>query len=99
MKLKNLFITLAVLVVFIRAIAAFKVFQIKSAMAQQMSFQPPPEAVTTIVAKQEGWTSSLHAIGTFEAVNGVTVSADLPGLFHALPLESGHPVNKCDIVV
>src|SRR5260221_7564683 len=99
MKLRILFITLAILVVFITAIASFKVFQIKGAMAQQMSFQPPPEAVTTIVAKQEDWNSSLHAIGTVEAVNGVTVSADLPGIVHEILFQSGHPVNKGDVLV
>jgi membrane fusion protein (multidrug efflux system) len=68
-------------------------------MAQQMSFQPPPEAITTVVAKQEDWNSSLHAIGTVEAVNGVTVSADLPGIVHEILFDSGHSVNKGDVLV
>lgn len=99
MKLRNLLITLAVLVVFVVAIASFKIFQFKAAMAQQMSFQPPPEAVTTVVAKQEEWNSSLHAIGTVAAVNGVTVSADLPGIVHEILFESGKSVNKGDVLV
>ena len=51
--------------------------QIKAAIAAVM--QPPPDAVTTVVAKQETWSSTLNVIGTVEAVQGVTVSADLPG--------------------
>src|SRR5258706_16467420 len=98
MKIRNLLITLAILVVFITAIASIKIFQFKAAMAQQMSFQPPPEAVTTVVAKQEGWNSSLHAIGTVEAVNGVPVSADLPRIRHEILFQSRHPVNKGDVL-
>ena len=68
---------LAIVIAFIAIIGAFKFFQIKSAMAN-MSYQPPPEAVTTVVARQEEWNSTLKAIGTVAAVQGVTVSADLP---------------------
>ena len=52
--------------------------QIQAAIAQGAAFQPPPEAVTTIVAQQETWPATLNAIGTVAAVQGVTVSADLP---------------------
>ena len=31
------------------------------------SFQPPPEAVTTIIAKQEKWPATLSAIGSMAA--------------------------------
>ena len=41
-----------------------KVLQIQAAIAQASSFQPPPEAVTTIVAQQEQWPTTLAAIGT-----------------------------------
>ena len=53
--------------------------QIQTAIAQGAAFQPPPEAVTTIVAAQETWPATLNAIGTMAAVQGVTVSADLSG--------------------
>ena len=56
------------------------------------SFQPPPEAVTTIVARQDQWPATLSAIGTVAAVRGVTVSADLPGIVEAIAFESGRPV-------
>ena len=36
-------------------LGAVKLKQVKTAIAQQASFQPPPEAVTTIVARQERW--------------------------------------------
>jgi membrane fusion protein (multidrug efflux system) len=67
--------------------------QIQAAMAQSAAFQPPPEAVTTIVAEQEEWPATLSAIGTVAAVQGVTVSADLPGTVDRILFESGQAVR------
>lgn len=90
---------LAVVLVFIGAIGSFKYFQIRSAMAQQGSFQPPPETVTTTVAKQEQWDTTINAIGTVVAVNGVNVSADSPGVVEQISFDSGRHVNKGDVLV
>ena len=57
---------LGAVIVFIAIIGGFKYFQIKKAMAG-MSYQPPPEAVTTVVARSEDWNSTLKAIGTVAA--------------------------------
>ena len=61
--------------------------------------QPPPEAVTTIVATREEWPAVLTAIGTVAAVQGVTVSADLPGIVDRIAFESGRTVQKGDVLV
>jgi membrane fusion protein (multidrug efflux system) len=75
----------------------FKQFQ---AMAQQFAaMQPPPDAVTTIVATQEAWPSTLNAIGTVAAVQGVTVSADLPGIVDRITFDSGKAVQRGDVLV
>jgi membrane fusion protein (multidrug efflux system) len=63
-------------------------------MAQAASFQPPPEAVTTIVAAKEAWPHALSTIGTVAAVHGVTISADLPGIVSRIAFESGTTVEK-----
>ena len=89
---------LAVVVAFIAIIGGFKYLQIKKAMAG-MSYQPPPEAVTTVVARQEEWNSTLKAIGTVAAVQGVTVSADLPGVVERITFDSGRPVSRGDVLV
>ena len=72
-----------------RALGFVKFQQIQTAMAQGAAFQPPPEAVTTIVARQEEWPATLGAIGTVAAVQGVTVSADLPGIVERIAFDSG----------
>lgn len=84
--------------VFLVLLASLKFWQARSAAAQS-SFQPPPEAVTTVVAQRETWTRSLAAIGTAVAVQGVTVSADLPGIVAAIQFESGTPVRTGAVLV
>jgi membrane fusion protein (multidrug efflux system) len=84
---------------FVGAIGTVKFLQIQGAAAQAASFQPPPEAVTTIVARQEPWPATLGAIGTVAAVQGVTVSADLPGIVDRIAFVSGRTVRAGQILV
>jgi membrane fusion protein (multidrug efflux system) len=72
---------------------------VDTAVHAAANFQPPPEAVTSIVAKQEHWPATMIVIGTMEAVQGVTVSADLPGVVAKINFQSGQFVNKGDVLV
>jgi membrane fusion protein (multidrug efflux system) len=67
-------------------------------IAQGAAYEPPPEAVTTIVAAREEWPSTLTAIGTVAAVRGVTVSADLPGVVDRIAFDSGLSVHEGDVL-
>src|SRR6266545_2886827 len=96
---KRMFFMLLAVFAFLAIIGGFKFFQIKAAIAQGGSYQPPPEAVTTVVAKGEEWDTTMKAIGTVAAVNGVTVSADLPGVVAEIDFDSGRSVKKGDILV
>ena len=96
---KRMLIMLAIVLPIIGVIGGVKYFQIRTAMAAGASFQPPPEAVTTVVANQEPWESTLGAIGTVVAVNGVMVSADLPGVVEQISFESGREVRRGDVLV
>src|SRR5438874_8408976 len=94
---KRMIAMLVVVIAVIAVLGGFKYSQIKTAMSQDWT--PPPEAVTTVVAKSEPWNNTLSAIGTVEAVHGVTVSADLPGVIEQINFDSGHPVSKGDVLV
>lgn len=96
---KRMILMLAAAVTVIVALGSVKYGQVRTAIAQASSFQPPPEAVTTIVARQEAWATSLSAIATVNAVQGVTVSADLPGIVARIAFESGRAVGKGDVLV
>ena len=96
---KRMILMLAITATLIGALGFAKFRQIQEGMAQAAAFQPPPEAVTTIVAKQLKWPDTLNAIGTIAAVQGVTVSADLPGIVERIDFESGASVHAGDILV
>src|SRR2546423_3220947 len=95
--LKRMLLMLAVVVAFIAVVGGYKFMQIKAAMSQ--SYTPPPEAVTTVVVQPVSWNTTLNAIGTVAAAQGVTVSADLPGVVSEIDFTSGQAVNKGDVLV
>jgi membrane fusion protein (multidrug efflux system) len=96
---KRMILMLIVTAGIVSALGFFKFQQIQTAMAQGASFQPPPEAVTTIVAQREKWSATLSAVGTVAAVQGVTVSADLPGTVERIAFDSGRSVRAGDVLV
>jgi len=95
---KRLLATLAIMLAILAGLSFVKFKQIQTAIAQGAAFQPPPEAVTTIVALQEEWPATLNAIGTLAPVQGVTVSADLPGIVERVQFESGQAVRAGQVL-
>lgn len=101
MKRKIIFIVLTAvgLIVLISALAGIKVLQFGEMGAQGKLFVPPPETVTTEVARSASWESRLTAVGSLEAVQGVTVEAELNGKIVNIAFESGQKVNVGDLLV
>jgi membrane fusion protein (multidrug efflux system) len=96
---KRLILTLVVMAAILGGLGFVKFRQVETAIAQGASFQMPPTAVTTVVAQREVWPSTLTVIGTAAAVQGVTVSADLPGTIDKIHFESGQAVHDGDILL
>ncbi|MFN7990105.1 MAG: efflux RND transporter periplasmic adaptor subunit [Thermoanaerobaculia bacterium] len=95
---RRMTLMLSLVAAFVAAVATLKVGQLRAAGAQG-AFKPPPEAVTTAVAREERWPDTLTAIGTVVAVQGVSVSADLPGVVDRIGFESGRRVEKGTVLV
>jgi len=95
---KRMILMLALTAVFVAGLGFLKFRQIQTAIAQGAAFQPPPDAVTTTIARQEEWPATFNAIGTVAAVQGVTVSADLPGTIDRIAFESGQAVRQGEIL-
>jgi membrane fusion protein (multidrug efflux system) len=91
MRKKILLVLLALLagIAIVIALGGLKFFQVRKAMQEYASFAPPPESVTSLVAKEEDWVPALKAVGSTAAVQGVTVSTDEPGIVHKINFESG----------
>jgi len=95
---KRMILTLVVVALVIAGLGYFKLRQVQAAI-KQGAFTPPPEAVTTVVAKQETWPSTMSVVGSTVAVHGVTVSADLPGTVDKINFESGGFVHEGDVLL
>jgi membrane fusion protein, multidrug efflux system len=96
---KRMAIVVGAVLLVIAALGTWKYLQVRRAMAGGSGFQPPPEAVTTVVVAEQEWPSTLQAIGSVQAVQGVTVSADLPGIVERIAFQSGDQVRKGDLLV
>jgi membrane fusion protein, multidrug efflux system len=88
-----------VMTIFIAGLGFVKFRQFQAMAGEFAAMQPPPDAVTTIIAAQEEWPATLNVIGTVAAVQGVTVTADLAGIVSRISFDSGKTVQKGDVLV
>lgn len=96
---KRILIALIGLLVVIAILGGIKTFQIRAMIDQGKKFVPPPETVTTATVKTETWETALTAVGTLNAVQGVTVAAELTGKVVRIEFEPGSTVKKGDILL
>lgn len=98
-KKKRIIVTIVGLVVVVVLLIGIKGMQFGTLMAQGAAFAPPPESITTAVADLQSWESTVTAIGSFDAVRGVTVSAETPGRVVEINLEAGAQVKAGDLLL
>jgi membrane fusion protein (multidrug efflux system) len=91
---KRLILTVISLVIVIAILVAVKALQIGAMIDQGKNFAPPPETVTSTLVKADSWETTLTAVGTLNAVQGVTVAAELAGKVVEISFEAGTPVKK-----
>ena len=96
---KAIFFSIFGLIVLIGVLVGIKGLQIKRMIAQGEQFVPPPETVTTSVVQSAVWPSELVAVGSLEAVQGVVVTAELPGKVVKIAFEPGRAVKAGDLLV
>jgi membrane fusion protein (multidrug efflux system) len=94
---KRMLLMLAVVVAVIASLGYYKTKQIQAAVKAH-SFSPPPEAITTVVAKSATWPSTMSVVGTTVAIHGVTVAADLPGTVAQISFDSGRTVQAGEVL-
>ncbi len=97
--IKRIIITIVGLMVVVGILGGIKGMQIKRMIAQGKQFSPPPEPITTAVAREETWESLLTAVGSLEAVQGVIMTAELSGKVERIGFEPGTKVKTGDLLV
>ena len=79
-------------------LGGIKFLQIGRMSAQALQI-PPPETVTAAVVRRQIWESLLPAVGSLQAVQGVTVEAELAGKVVQIAFEPGTKVRAGDLLV
>ncbi|MBL7661275.1 efflux RND transporter periplasmic adaptor subunit [bacterium] len=77
-------------------LAGIKGCQIAQIMSQR--FGPPPEAITTMKAREEVWNDSLQASGSVSPLRGALLSVEEAGTVKAVHITSGQIVEAGTLI-
>jgi membrane fusion protein (multidrug efflux system) len=96
---KKIILTALGLILVVGALAGIKVMQFKAMSAQAANAGPPPESVAVSEVKEVMWQPMIDAVGTITAVQGVTLTAEVPGTIKRIAFESGQIVKAGEVLV
>ncbi|HET6338369.1 MAG TPA: efflux RND transporter periplasmic adaptor subunit [Polyangiales bacterium] len=96
---KKIILTALGLIVVVGALAGIKVMQFQAMSASAATAGPPPESVAVSEVKEVMWQPTIDAVGTITAVQGVTLSAEVPGTIKRIAFESGQIVKAGEVLV
>ncbi len=99
MKIKTVLLSIAAILVVVGLLAGTKVLQISTLIKQKKTATLPPEVVTSFQAKEQQWESLVTAVGSLEAVQGVTITAEVTGKITTIAFEAGSKVKAGDLLV
>ena len=96
---KRIVLAIVGLLIVVGLLAGIKFLQIGKMIDQGKKFVPPAETVTTYQVQPQQWDAQLNAVGSLAAVQGVTVSAEVPGKVVAIAFQSGATVKAGDLLL
>ena len=96
---RNIATAIFIVLLVLGGLAGVKTLQFRQLMAAAQSFAQPPASVSSAVVRAEKWQDTLTAIGSVAAVQGVTLTPDIPGTVREIAFESGAVVSKGDLLV
>jgi len=98
MKKRILFAVLGLLIV-IAVLAGVKFLQIRTMVEHGKKGVLPPDTVTTSAARADSWETSLTAVGSLTAVQGVTMAAEIPAKVVEIAFAPGTKVKRGDLLI
>jgi membrane fusion protein (multidrug efflux system) len=96
---RKIFIAIGIVAVIFIILAGVKALQIHAIVAFANGFVPPPETISSAVVHEENWQDSFTAVGSINAVQGVTVAPEVAGTVTAIDFESGAVVTQGELLV
>ena len=96
---KKIIFTILGVLVLIGTLGGIKGLQINRMIAIGSQSSPPPETVTTAVVQTESWEALVTSVGSLEAVQGVMLTAELPGKVMRIAFQPGTKVKAGDLLL
>ncbi len=96
---KRIVFTILGVLVLIGILGGIKGLQINRMIAIGSQSSPPPETVTTAVVQTESWEALVTSVGSLEAVQGVMLTAELPGKVMRIAFQPGTKVKAGDLLL
>lgn len=96
---KRIFFAVVGVLLIVGILGGLKFLQIGDLIAAGEAQQMPPTAVTASPVERADWETTLSAIGTLEAAQGVVITADLPGRVTRLNFKGGETVDAGALLV
>ncbi len=96
---KKIVFTILGVLVLIGILGGIKGLQINRMIAIGSQSSPPPETVTTAVVQTDSWEALITSVGSLEAVQGVMLTAELPGKVMRIAFEPGTKVKAGDLLL
>jgi membrane fusion protein (multidrug efflux system) len=97
--IKKIAIGLGVALLVFAGVAGVKVLQIRALVAAGAAMVMPPETVSSAEVVSAEWAQGIRSVGSVTPVQGVTLSAELPGTVEKVAFESGAEVAAGDLLV
>lgn len=96
---KSIILTILGLILIVGVLAGIKTMQIRAMIAQGKQFVPPPEIVTSAPVTTDSWESLITSVGSLDAVQGVTVTAEITGKVVDIAFTAGSRVAAGDLLI
>lgn len=100
MKLyRRVIIALVGLLIVLGTLGTVKGLQIKRMAASDREFVPPPQTITVARVTGTDWETTISAVGSLEAVKGVTVASELASKVTEIAFEPGGAVESGQLLI
>lgn len=96
---KRLLILLLVLGALFGSIFGWKHYKAEQNRAAMASMKPPAVTVASTEVSSESWQSSVPAVGTLSAIQGVEVSSEVAGIIDSIGFDSGVAIKQGALLV
>ena len=97
--IKRIIITLCLLGIVFGGVFGWRAFVDSKIQEAISNMEAPPVAVSAMPASSQVWVPEFQAVASLQAVNGVEVTGEVPGLITAIHFQSGQKVRQGDLLV